>query len=198
MITCFMGVIGSGKDYRADLAVAGGAVRVDFKDGLIDMVNDIVGYDIRPEYDWFKQAIVGFRMPSVPAQQSILTSIMNEIKAAQPDVMTGRKLLQNVGTDAIRKRDPDYWIKQFVRTASERLREGHTLVNADCRFPNEIMALNRMQCHVNFVFCDYRSRRYDPRNPHASEHMAQQLLAMGLKDGEYLSPRHVANAAVGF
>lgn len=186
MITCFMGVMGSGKDYRADQAVAAGAVRVDFKDELILMVNDIVGYDIRGEYDWFKTALVGFRKPNNPISCGVLVSVMNELKSMHPELLTGRQLLQNVGTDALRKRDPDYWVKQYIARTGKLLDEGATVVTADCRFENEVRAIWRLTSKWKFVFTDYRSPRYDPRNAHPSEALAQAILSTGAADGQVI------------
>lgn len=59
MITAFIGVIGSGKDYQSDLLVKKGYVRLDFKDALVDMVEDIVGFKIRDHYELFKACVVG-------------------------------------------------------------------------------------------------------------------------------------------
>ncbi|MBA3875598.1 MAG: hypothetical protein C0498_01455 [Anaerolinea sp.] len=52
--------------------------------------------------------------------------------------ITGRELLQALGTDAIRRQlDEDFWVKSLVR----RLAPGRHYVVDDCRFPNEERAL---------------------------------------------------------
>jgi len=50
----------------------------------------------------------------------------------------GRTLLQVVGTDKVRRKDPDYWVR-FVKSLSELFDgEWDYMVIPDCRFPNEI------------------------------------------------------------
>lgn len=56
--------------------------------------------------------------------------------------ITGRQILQRVGTDALRDNlDQDFWIKVGVRHIEEG--EG-PWVNDDTRFPNEVAALQNM------------------------------------------------------
>lgn len=65
------------------------------------------------------------------------------------------------------------------------------VVCADCRFPNEIAAIQLLSMRTigkkvgknhKFVFCNYRSNRYDAMNVHKSEHMAQEFLKRKFKD----------------
>ena len=52
----------------------------------------------------------------------------------------GRTMLQKIGTDIVRKYDPEYWVK-FVHSAlniSWHFNKYDFLIIADCRFPNEI------------------------------------------------------------
>lgn len=183
-VVCFIGVMGSGKDFRAAELQRKGYARVDFKDELVDMVSDLCGWDIRLEYDWFKQSVVGVRKPANKLQEGMLRNQRAELLAAHPELMTGRRLLQRFGTEVVRKRDEDAWVKAFLRRAAFHLGQGASVVNADCRFHNEFRAIRAIGFPSRFVFCDYRSSRYQPDFPHESEAMAQRLLAMGLKDGE--------------
>lgn len=186
MVTAFMGVMGSGKDHRAKLT---GHMRIDFKDELVDMCSDVVGWDIRQEYDWFKGAIVGFRKPANLWGEAMARSEMNGILADHPDTLTGRKLLQRLGTEAMRKRDPDYWVKQWTAKVCA---SGGPVATADCRFPNEVDAVARLGGRI--VFCDYHSGRYSAHEDHESERLAQALLRLGLKDGEEVLDAHLAQA----
>lgn len=196
-IFAFLGVIGSGKDHRA-AQITATHERVDFKDALIEMVSDILGYDIRPEYEWFKEALIGFRKPDNPLREGMVRSEMADLKKRYPWLMTGREMLQRVGTDVMRKRDPDYWVDQWYVRAGRLLQEGKSVVVADCRFANEVDTLLKMSTiHggvASFIFCDYRSPRYDPTSPHESERVAQALLAMGCDDGQVLSPADIMAA----
>ncbi len=87
----------------------------------------------------------------------------------------------------MRKRDPKYWVKQFMKSAEDALFKGSSVVCADCRFPNEIQGVLELMVPTRFVFCDYRSERYNPNLDHESERLAQELLKSGLKDGEKIA-----------
>jgi len=50
----------------------------------------------------------------------------------------GRALLQHVGTDIARKKDPDFWIKQLEAIINTFFSHVHFIIIADARFPNEI------------------------------------------------------------
>jgi hypothetical protein len=199
-IVCFMGVIGSGKDYRAAQAMAGPGkpVRVDFKDGLLDMVRDLVGYDPREDYEWFKQSVVGVRREPNRFMQSYQSTDQRALAARHPELMTGRRLLQRLGTDVMRKRDPDHWARVWAVSAHRALDERWTVVNADCRFINEVSMVLKVaeeaRVPARFVFCDYRSPRYDPAAEHESEKLAQALLKLGLRDGDDIRPIHFLQA----
>jgi hypothetical protein len=51
---------------------------------------------------------------------------------------TGRKLLQYVGTDLVRKRDPDFWVKTIVDFVKVFGRDFDFIIMDDCRFVNEV------------------------------------------------------------
>lgn len=50
----------------------------------------------------------------------------------------GRKLLQRVGTDVIRKENPDFWVDFIITILSMFKDEWDFVIIPDCRFPNEI------------------------------------------------------------
>ncbi len=196
-ITSFIGVIGSGKDYCADQLKLEGCVRVDFKDGLLDMASDIAGYNVREDYEWFKQNIVGVKRPPNRFQEAFVFTDKRQVLSENPELMTGRRLLQRLGTDTMRKRDPDYWVNQFITTVRQLQITRQRVVNADCRFANEVEAIFRFSKQVEFIFCDYRSPRYDAKSDHPSEALAQRLLAMGLTHGQRIEHHHFFDAFHG-
>ena len=50
----------------------------------------------------------------------------------------GRELLQRLGTDVIRKRQPDFWVNVVCRLLSALEPDYDVAIIPDCRFPNEI------------------------------------------------------------
>jgi len=201
-ITVHIGVIGSGKDYRSGRLEESGYGRADFKDALLDMVSDIAGYDVRADYEWFKDHPVGVMRPANPLAEAFLRSEWKDILQKHPEIITGRRLLQRVGTEAIRKRHPNYWVDQFVAKAEKTLSEGRGVANSDCRFFNEIESIKNFPRGVlggrvssTFIFCDFRSARYNPKFDHASERLAQTFLGMGLRDGEIITDYQFSRAA---
>lgn len=192
-VVAFIGVIGSGKDYRANRAVRDGkSKRVNFKDALLAMASDLVGYDVQKNYDWFKEAIVGMEPPRHPLDLAYLREDVKDALRKHPNVMTGRRLLQRLGTDCMRKRDPDYWAHQYSVKAKGWLDGGWDIVTADCRFANEVGAIKKLDPEARFIFCNYRSPRYDARSQHESERMAQKLLAIGLQNGQRIGDGDLA------
>lgn len=53
----------------------------------------------------------------------------------------GRSLLQYVGTDVIRKKEPDFWVNFIANVLSLFPNEWDYVIIPDCRFPNEIDVL---------------------------------------------------------
>lgn len=51
---------------------------------------------------------------------------------------SGRSLLQHVGTDVIREKDPDYWVRFIVQMIQWFGERWDYVIVPDCRFPNEI------------------------------------------------------------
>jgi hypothetical protein len=181
-----VGVIGSGKTYQRDLLVKKGFVAIDFKDELIDMCEDLVGYGIRDNYDKFKESIVG--MEPLNAR---------EYTRSYPMAMTGRRLLQRLGTDVMRNRDPEYWIKAWHRKALVALGQGKSVAVADVRFENEVDEILRLgkdlpdQVKTRIVFCNYHSHQYNDKSNHESEKLAQSLIRLGLKDQDEVTPSQI-------
>lgn len=203
-IMAFMGVMGSGKDYQLQLTFKQDRqywVKLDFKDALIEMCEDLVGYPIRAKYDQFKETIVGFDHPHVNLADQNKRDLadMNRVCCdAFPLAMTGRRLLQRLGTDVMRKRDPDYWVSEWKKKAAEVLKSGRGVLCGDCRFINEMRAIETwgraMGAETEIVFCNYPSERYNDKAEHESEKLAQYLLAYGFTDLTKINVRDAEKA----
>ncbi len=203
MIIAFIGVIGSGKNYQQDLLTSRGAVALDFKDALIAMCSGLVGYDIRKDYDLFKETIAGMSAPGAPIhkcmQREPARKITIDVLANYPLAMTGRRMLQRLGTDVMRAREPNYWADQWVKKARELVSSGISIACADARFINEIQAIKTLTVlpfvTCEFIFCNYKSDRYNATDPHPSESLAQKLLRSGCVDGQKLSYEEILRAS---
>jgi hypothetical protein len=189
MIIGLVGVIGSGKTYTRDQYVAKGFTAIDFKDALIEMAEDLVGFKIT-DYDRFKRTLVGLpdHDNTLPADKYPPHVLTQDVLARYPTALTGRVLLQRLGTECMRRRDPDYWVKQWAAKVDKL--DDIRVVCADCRFPNEI-AIIRSTARRYFVpsriqFCNYKSDRYDATSSHESEEMAQEYLRRGYADGQVI------------
>ena len=204
-IDAHMGVIGSGKDYCAKLLIQKDPsyVQIDFKDALIDMCEDIIGFPIRARYEEFKEYIVGFQHPSAQLagtlQRDTQMLFSKQCCKDYPMAMTGRRLLQRVGTDVMRKRDPDYWTTAWAQSAIAALQAGKNVCVGDCRFLNEMHVIETLRDQMNIpatiTFCDYHSKRYDAATTHESERLAQWLLAYGCKDLQVITHADALAAA---
>lgn len=51
----------------------------------------------------------------------------------------GRSLLQRVGTEVIRKQEPDYWVDELLKVLMFFPGEWDYVLIPDCRFPNEVI-----------------------------------------------------------
>lgn len=191
----FIGVIGSGKNYQKDLLLKQGYAGIDFKDELIAVSEDLLGFEITSKYDLFKETVVGVTKPGVDMSEDVMRRVSNRFLAQFPNAMTGRSMLQRMGTEVMRKRDPDYWVKAWARKAVEALKGGRGVACADVRFRNEIEALwglgKELGVKSKIIFCDFHSDRYNEKSPHESERLAQHLLAEGLKDGDQVLWSHL-------
>lgn len=187
MIIGLIGVIGSGKTYRRDQYVKDGFTPIDFKDSLIEMAEDLIGFKIT-DYDLFKENVVGLTGPTGNPSKIAPRRMTDDILFHFPHAMTGRALLQRLGTNVMRKRNPNYWVEAWVGKARHVLMRKGSVVCADCRFPNELKIIKQLATdhkhEYKFIFCDYRSERYDASGRHESEKLAQEMLKRGFKDGQ--------------
>lgn len=173
-LTCFIGVIGAGKDYQAKkLVTEQGYKQINVADTLRDMTWEILNWtpDTTEEYESFKSNGITY-------------------------FLTGREFLQNLGT-ALKTRHKSYWAKLWSATVVKELNKGNNICCSDIRYIDELdeaLKLNGSYIpalddfvNVQFIFCDYRSDRYNNTDTHISERLAQLCLSLGFVDGRLLS-----------
>lgn len=83
----------------------------------------------------------------------------------------GRTLLQHVGTDVVRVKEPNYWVnfaKDFLKLFEN---EWDYVLIPDCRFPNEVevMKSNFDAIHVRVVRPNFDGPLNDEQKKHSSE-----------------------------
>ena len=61
---------------------------------------------------------------------------------------SGRTLLQHVGTDIVRSKDPNYWVNFAVTFFKLFEDQWDYILIPDCRFPNEV---NTMETHFDTI-----------------------------------------------
>ena len=194
LVSGFMGVIGSGKNYQADILIKQGFKQIDFKDELCRMASDLLGYDIREHYDFFKEHAIGIRCPNSSSAMLLYIAHETSKTAVLAGVPTGRVFLQRLGTDVIRSRHPNYWVDAWTRQAIACWENDKPVAVADVRFENEALTILKKDSSA-LRFCDYRSSRYDAAAHHESEALAQALLKIGLGDGDFVDRAHLTEAA---
>lgn len=175
-IVSYIGVIGSGKDYKANkLAMEKNVPVFDFSDGVRDFTFSFLGWEPSndKEYSDFK----GKMFPMVMPGHGLF-------------YITGRKFLENIGK-RMREFDPDFWADYTIRQIEEQLMNNpdmDTIIVGSCRYANEAEALFSLTydgvADVQFIFCDYRSERYESDRDDESEWFAQAFLSQGCKDGQ--------------
>ena len=84
----------------------------------------------------------------------------------------GRQMLQYVGTDVIRKRNPTLWV-DFVSMILKYFHENWDyVIIPDCRFPNEITAMSDSgfeTIHIRVVRKNFKSPLTEEQQKHPSE-----------------------------
>lgn len=84
----------------------------------------------------------------------------------------GRTILQRVGTDEIRKVDPNYWVNFIIDILKIFPNEWDYVIIPDCRFPNEINSLKESGFdvfHARVVRTNFESNLTEAQKNHASE-----------------------------
>jgi hypothetical protein len=154
-LKCFIGIKGSGKGYQCNILKKQGYIQIDFADELKAMCWDILGWtpENDKEYEDFK---------------------LGKIYIDGFGYVNGRKFLQNLGTEAIRKRDPEFWCWEWNKKV-EKYFYNTNICCSDLRFLNELKMARYFD--AEFYFVNYKSERYDCTDTHESERLAQFLLA---------------------
>lgn len=174
-----VGTMGSGKDYYCNSLVTEGYQHINFADEVREFAWDILGWEPRDdkEYARFKDNYT----------LTLNQHIDNGIFRLPIHHLTGRELLQHIGTELMRKRDPDYWVNFWYEKTMQALVLGGKVCCSDARFPNEIRKILDNFKNFKFIFCNYNSDRRHDDNPHISELLSQELLKMGYKHREEIS-----------
>lgn len=180
-LICYVGVMGSGKSYRTRKLCEENPdfIEINLADALRNVVWKTIGWEPPTEerYELFKESV-------------FISSTLPSVK------FTGRDFLQRLGTDGIRSIDPDFWITAWKNSVYDSIYfKERSVVCSDVRFVNEIYAaleLENKNIKVEFIFCDYKSKRYDGKSKHKSEKLAQLLKKKcpDLKDGDEI-PKQV-------
>lgn len=177
IIVGLTGAAGAGKDTVADHLVAKhGFQKVAFAADLKDMLNTL-------------NPIIGFsgtRLMDI--RQAAGTESERILKEQYPEY---RRLLQTLGTDCIRARDPHFWIYQLLEEIAG-LPDDSRVVVADCRFPNELDSLERAYRQETFFWEIIRPGM--PKAPgnidHSSEHYAGSMGEAPLLNDSTLDELH--------
>lgn len=169
----YIGVIGSGKDYRClNELKKGNSFKFDFSDGVRELTFGFLGMKPLSGEEYEKWKIKEHNLS------------INE----KSEKIQGRKFLENVGI-TMRKYKNDFWAKYCYKKIYEFFLHDYgeiAIVNAiryieeaECAFL--AAKLNHVKCQ--FIFCDYHSNRYEIRD-NDSEKFAQSFIDKGFKDGD--------------
>ena len=171
----FAGVQGSGKDYRCQqLLKQGNYKKMAFADALRKIAFTSLGIKVDKgleNYEWMK------------ANGCIRTTLED----GSDVTINFRKFLEFMGTEGIRSYDNDFWCKCLIKDI-DNTDEKLNICISDLRFYNEYKYLkeycDKKGYEFSFIFCDYRSERYQDFNPHASARLGNFLKEIGYADGD--------------
>lgn len=133
-IVAINGTIGSGKDTFASAFIAAGYTRMSFAETLKDAVSVIFGWD--------REMLEG----NTDESRKIRESKDEFWSQKMGRDVTPRWVLQNFGTDVVRKHfHDDIWV--FALENKLRSIEGDVIIT-DCRFPNELKMLREHKADI--------------------------------------------------
>lgn len=84
----------------------------------------------------------------------------------------GRYIMQYVGTDIVRKKNPEFWTSFVMSVLSMFHEKWDYVVIPDCRFPNELTCVSDAgfpMCHVRVVRDNFVSQLTKTQQNHPSE-----------------------------
>ncbi|OGH99218.1 MAG: hypothetical protein A2104_00320 [Candidatus Melainabacteria bacterium GWF2_32_7] len=174
-LVCFIGCMGSGKDYQSRLLIENGFKLINIGDSLREMAWDILGW--KPNND---EEYEEFKKKNLISCEGLIHQ-----------ELSGRQFLQNLGTQAIRKRFPDFWIELWKNKVSEELSRGSNVVCSDIRFLKEVEVAINILSNAKIIFCNYKSERYNCTDKHESEQLAQKVLSDGFNDLDLVSHQYI-------
>lgn len=190
-LICFMGLKHCGKGYNAQPYIKLGFKKISLADPLREVAWNILGFN--PEknndisYDNFKNCNL---LAEIEHNFMGLISYHTGIK-----ITSGRKILQNIGTEFKRLFGTDYWCNLWYDSV---VNSGENVVCDDIRFPNEIntvLKLKDADYDVSFVWCQYEGADYKNilKDCHESEMLNQFIycnrLKYGLHDGSIIDEK---------
>lgn len=163
-IFAYIGVIGSGKDYSSkEMAENLKCKRIGFSDGVREFTWKFLGWEPADDKEYEE-----FKYREIPIM----------VGGARTFV-TGRQLLENIATH-MRSLDSAYWAKYWQTKAEKELQNSTYVIAHDCRQIEEVEAILTVAARnpnivVRFIYCNYKSERYEIRD-HQSEKFAQRFL----------------------
>lgn len=161
VVKCFLGVIGSGKDYQCKKLLEYKYKQINFADPLREMAWNILNW--RPasslEYDIFKKKTINMFNYKTDLSDPVFS-------------LTGREFLQYLGS-YMRKLDDNFWVNLWAKEVLKYSKE-YDICCSDLRYENELY--KAQEINADIYYCNYISDRYEPNNPHESEKLAQSLI----------------------
>lgn len=193
-----VGVIGSGKTYRAEQLQYDAAVEErpmilgDFSEGIRQtLMNIFTGRNRGVQLD--SSVYAGWKN----SQQSILLPTSGNGLLPDTVKVTGREMLQRTGEYLKTLAGEDVWARWtsldiIRRWADLPVEQAHAcdIVFGSLRFDCEAEALFQVAAstskEVEIIFCNFKSDKYE-LNDHVSEDFARYFLNKGCKDGENIT-----------
>ena len=109
--------------------------KVDMADPLKEMIVNIMGVDKKLVYgsEQEKNMLTQYKWKDLPYHN------VNQANLRASEYMTGRELMQQVGTNIFRKMNPNIWVDAAINRMKKT--EADIVFCCDVRFPEEVMAI---------------------------------------------------------
>lgn len=170
MIIGLSGLVGSGKDSTANIIIKNhdNWVKTSFAKAMKDAVAGMYGLP--------RELLEGDTLESREWREQ-----PNEFWSEKLGIegLTPRKILQNFGTELVRKNvDSSFWVFRSEYELQKLEAEGKNVLITDVRFPNEAEMIKAHGGQIWHVFCgdvpewfeNYRDKRIVPAGIHESEY----------------------------